>query len=328
MIQITPEVLFQGARYFNFTSLVNAPNGFYPNVPTSEYPGMVEYTPDTTRGVSSDSNTLEIGTKTFSYYGAPTLVAGNLVRIESYSSVVGYMLGRVTSFYSSVGVSHAVVDVYEVHGSGTSLQWYITLQLNRGYNVEQNPNTPHLAKLKVADYYNREATAAFNVPYDITTNAVITSDTPTHQAGYTTTYWGWSTYITEDYGDLHEPWLGTTVTVRIKIKKETVTYIGSGEFTTVTEYSFRDYNHTFTLSDFDPYSGGFTPGQTLPDNPTPSRCENYSDGPIDNFVSTYDQTFNGTTGELLTSVTVTYTFDVQSYVVDVQPGSFFEPPTP
>jgi hypothetical protein len=323
MLKISPETLFQGARYFNFNSLVNAPNGFYPNVPTSEYPGMVEYALDTTKGNSSDSNTLDIGTKNFSYYGAPVFVSGDAVRIDSTSDTVhGYMLGIVTSYSSGEGISHITVDVYRVYGTGTSLQWQVSLQLNRGYNVVQNPNSPHLAKLKVADYYNREASAAFNVPYDITTNTVITSDTPSHKAGYTTTYWGWSTYITEDYGDLHEPWLGTTVTVRVKIKKSTTTYI-DGEYTTVDEYSFRDYNHTFTLSDFDPYSPWFIPG-------APSSCENFSDAPIDNFVSTYDQTYNVSVSPpvLLTSVTVTYTFDVQSYVIDVSPGSFFEPPTP
>lgn len=327
MLKIPPSTLFSGVKYFYFTSLVNAPFGAYPSTPTSPFPGMIGYGADPFIANSSDSNSLDIGSKSFSYAGAsPSLAAGNLVKIQSYSSVSGYMLGSVTSYTFSGGISSINVDVYEVHGTGTSSQWHIQMQLNNGEgnvnNVFQNPNSPHLAKLRVADVNDYDAYASFNVPANLNSTTVITSDTPTHFASYTTTKWGWRTFIIEDFGDLHEPWVGTTLTVRVKIRKDTETLDGI-----TTEYSFRDYNHTFTYADFDIYSAYFVPGDTYPATPTPSSCENYSDGDIDEFTSTVDIVRNSE-GTVISLNNVTYTFDTESYVINVTPGSFFEPPTP
>jgi hypothetical protein len=323
MQQITADQLFTGGnqgRYYQFNSLVNSDTD-----PTVDaYPGMTSLIQDRGNSTSSDLNTLSLGIKTFSLYSSiGSFSAGQLIRAKSYSTVSGYMLGEITSAYSETGIWHLVVNVYEFHGSGNSSQWFISFQLNNGYSVIQNPNSPHVAKLLVADASDKNNPfCEFNVPYAINYNTVITSNTPTHYAGYYTTQWKWQTFIQEDFGDLHEPWLGTTVTVRVKIAKTTTTLAGS-----VVEYSFRDYNHTFTLADFDIYGAGFTPGNTYPDIPTPSTCTNESEDYIDNFVSTFE-TYKNSDGVITSINNVIYSFAVNSYVVNVSPGSFFEPPTP
>jgi len=333
MEQITSRQLFDGVRFYEFSGY----STYVDTTDTDPYPGMTFYI-GSLSATASGTNTLGIGSKSFDYItSSPLVTVGQLIKIESTSLYVhGYMLGAVTSAYiDGAGITHINVDTYEFHGEGVSTQWNITLQiLNGGANAVQNPNAPHVAKLVVADaqlYAPSTYVAQVLIPSQIDNTETITSNTPTHYAGYTFTKWKKQINVLEDFSDLHKPWLGTTVTIRLKIAKTTTTLAGS-----TVVYEFRDYNHTFTESNFSTSAGGFTPGQTYPNYPTQSRCTTYSDDYIDNFTSTFDYVYNSD-GEIISQTLVSYSFPEDgnpdnpqpwSYVKDVSPGSFFEPPTP
>ena len=333
MNQITSRKLFNGARFYSFSGYSN----YVDHTDTNPYPGMIFYQ-NSLNVSASGTNTLGIGSKSFDYItSSPLLTIGQLIKIESTSiNIPGYMLGAVSSaFIDSAGITHINVDTYEVYGKGISNNWNISLQLlNGGASVMQNPNSPHVAKLIVADaQLDAPSTyvALILIPSEINNTNTITSNTPTHYAGYQFTKWKKQIVIWEDFSDLHEPWLGTTVTIRLKISKTTTTLAGS-----TVDYEFRDYNHTFTNSDFSTSAAGFQPGQTYPNYPTQSRCTTYSSDYIDNFTSTFDYVYNSD-GEIINETTVSYNFvddenpdnpQPWSYVKDVSPGSFFEPPTP
>jgi hypothetical protein len=332
MQQITTRQLFDGAKFYGFYGY----STYVDTTDTDPYPGMTFYQ-GSFNVSASGSNTLGIGSKSFDYItSSPLLTVGQLIKIKSTSTIVsGYMLGVVTSAsIDGAGITHINVDTYEFYGNGVSTQWNIILQLDIGANAVQNPNAPHIAKLVVADaQLNTPSTylASVLIPSEINNTETITSNTPTHYAGYTFTKWKKQIVIFEDFSDLHKPWLGTTVTIRVKIAKTTTTLAGS-----TVDYEFRDYDHTFTGDNFSTMAAGFQPGQTYPNYPTQSRCTTYSADYIDNFTSTFEYYYNSD-GDIISETLVTYSFPDDgnpdnpqpwSYVKDVSPGSFFEPPTP
>ena len=323
MIEKPSNQVMAGEFYFKFTSVAEGP---YTPPESSPYPSMRSYILNTSPVTSSTSNLIGTGSKTFFYSGTSIVFAvGDLIKITALFpfDISGNMLASVTSFSYDVPTSTATmgVDVYQFTGSGTATEWRITQQWGSTtnalpLNVVQNPNSPHTAKLTVFDWDNSGGQAQFSVPSEINNVTTITSDTPTHFAGYTVTEWKWNTYIVEDNSDLHKPWLGTTVTVRVRIKKVTTTLSGSTE-----EFENRDYTHTFTADDFNPSSPYFTPGV----GHLPSTCNNFSATYIDSFTSTFDVVYDSE-GSVISSTYVNYYFDEESRVIDLSPGNFFDPP--
>lgn len=323
MIEKPSNRVLAGNYYFQFNSLTE---GTYTPPSLSPYPSMKSYVLNTSPVVSETSNLLGIGSKTFIYTGTSIVFSvGDLITITALypTEISGTMLGNVTSFSYDVPTSTAtmIVDVYQYTGTGTATQWRIKQQWGSTtnafpLNVVQNPNLPATAKLTVFDWETSGGSAQFSVPNSLNSVTTITHDTPDRFAGYTVTQWKWNTYIVEDNSDLHKPWLGTTVTVRVKISKVTTTLSGSTE-----EFEFRDYTHTFTNDDFDPESEWFVAGS----GHSPSTCQNFSPDYIDNFTSTFDVLYED--GIVVSLIYVTYSFAEQSWITDVTPASFFQPPT-
>lgn len=322
MIEKPSNQVMAGNYYFQFQSLSE---GTYDPPSLSPYPSMRSYLIDTSPVTSESSNSFGTGTKNFVYSGTNIRFSvGDLIKITSTFGDAGEMLGWVSAFSYDVPTSTATmsVDVYQFNGTGASSNWRIIQQWGSTtndlpLNVVQNPNSPATAKLTVFDWETSGGSAQFFVPNEPHSETTITSDTPTHFAGYTFTQWKWGTYIVEDNSDLHKPWLGTTVVVRQKIMKETTTLAG-----TVVEYEFRDYTHTFTTDDFNPSNAGWVAGY----GHSPSTCTNKSADYIDNFTSTFDVV--SVDGVVVSSTYVIYSFVGGSYIIDVTPANFFEPPTP
>jgi hypothetical protein len=315
-----------GFGYFGFIQPTQTP-------PQSGYPPFTEYFPNYSIGSSTSNNTIGNGFKTFEYASQePKCSYGDLISITSTSiTVYGEMLGMVHtySYNEGSGISTIVVEVYQSQGNGVTDEWDIRFQLNDGSNIVQNPDSPHTAKLSVYDGGGfASGSASFVVPYATKDETIQTENTPYVQAFETTTSWKWSTFIQEDMSDIHKPWLGTTISIRIKIKKVSIFVDYTFEppiETRSEEFEERDYTHTFTENDFNPDSEGFVAGE----GHSPSTCENSSEDYIDNFVSTIKSTYDGDApyGQL-TLEAVTYSFDGLYYITDISPASFFEPPTP
>jgi hypothetical protein len=322
MIEKPSNQVLAGNYYFQFNSLTE---GTYTPPTLNPYPSMLGYALDTSPVVSESSNSLGVGSKTFTYSGTHFFSVGDSIKITSTFGVSGEMLARVTAFSYDEPTSTGtlIADVYQFNRTGTSSNWKIIQQWGSTtndipLNVVQNPNSPHTAKLTVFDWETSGGSAQFSVPNSLHSETTITIDTPTHYAGYTFTQWKWNTSIVEDNSDLHKPWLGTTVVVRVKIAKETITLSG-----TIVEFEFRDYTHTFTADDFNPSSPWFVAGS----GHSPSICENFSPDYIDNFTSTFD-VVKDSDGTIISSTYVIYSFAEQSWIISVTPASFFEPPTP
>jgi hypothetical protein len=325
MIEKPSNQVLAGNYYFQFNSLTQ---GTYDPPSLSPYPSMQIYVLDTSPFTSESSNSFGTGIKNFVFYGsAIPFSVGDLIKITSLGGDVGEMLGSVSalSWDEPTSTTTMSVDVYQFNGTGASSNWRIRQQWGSTtnalpLNVVQNPNSPATAKLTVFDWETSGGFAQFSVPNSLNSVTTITSDTPTLFSGYTFTQWKWNTYIVEDNSDLHKPWLGTTVTVRVKISKVTTTLDGSTE-----EFEFRDYTHTFTAEDFDPDSEFFTPAV----GHSPSICENFSPDYIDNFTSTFYVVYEPDTNPpvVISSTYVTYSFAEQSWITDISPASFFQPPT-
>lgn len=326
MIEKPSNQVLAGQYFFQFNSMTE---GTYDPPSLSPYPSMLGYYLDNSPVTSESSNSFGTGTKNFVYSGTGIRFSvGDLIKITSLSGDSGEMLGWVSAFSYDVPTSTATmsVDVYQFNGTGASSNWRIRQQWGSTtndlpLNVVQNPNSPATAKLTVFDWETSGGSATFNVPNSFNSETTITSDTPTLFSGYTFTQWKWNTFIIEDNSDLHKPWLGTTVTVRVKISKVTETLSGSTE-----EFEFRDYTHTFTADDFDPESEFFTAGV----GHSPSICENFSETYIDNFTSTFYVVYEPDTNPPvpISSTYVTYSFAQASWIVSVTPANFFQPPTP
>jgi hypothetical protein len=325
MIEKPSNQVLAGQYFFQFNSLTE---GTYDPPSLSPYPSMQTYALDTSPVDSESSNSFGTGTKYFVYSGGSRFSIGDLIKITSTLGNAGEMLGWISSFsYDEPTNTGTIgVDIYQFTGTGSSSNWRIKQQWGSTTNdiprnVVQNSNSPATAKLTVFDWEQSGGSAQFSVPNSLHNDTTITSDTPTHYAGYTLTQWKWNTIIVEDNSDLHKPWLGTTVVVRVKIAKETTTLSG-----TTVEFEFRDYTHTFTADDFNPESEFFTPGV----GHSPSICENFSSNYIDNFTSTFDVIYEPDTNPpvVISSTYVTYSFAEQSWIISLTPGSFFEPPTP
>jgi hypothetical protein len=322
MIEKPSNQVLAGQYFFQFNSLTE---GTYDPPSLSPYPSMTTYALNITAVDSESSNSFGIGTKYFVYSGGLLFSVGDLIKITSTFGDAGEMLGWISSFSYDEPTNTGTmdVDVYQFNGTGTSSNWRIVQQWGSTTNdiprnVVQNPNSPATAKLTVFDWEQSGGFVQFSVPNSLQSETTITIDTPTHYAGYTFTQWKWNTYILEDNSDLHKPWLGTTVVVRVKIAKETTTLSG-----TTIEFEFRDYTHTFTADDFNPESEWFVAGI----GHSPSICQNFSETYIDNYTSTFDVIKNSE-GTIISSTYVIYSFAEVSWIVSVTPPSFFEPPTP
>lgn len=264
------------------------------------WPGIESYGPDIFINTSSNSNTLGLGIKSFSYLGQqPIIEAGDAIRIDSYSlRVKGYMLGVVTSYFYSPGpnISTISVDVYQFGGEGVSTQWEIRQQLYGGINIVQTPGTPYLAKLSVWDYQIQNGgTAEFGFPQESVDETVKTVDTNAQQAFYIRTKYKGKVTIVEDMTDLHKPWLNTSVTATAVLDTTTTvttwTYPENPQYPpTITETRTTEsenilHSYTFTDSDFSPDSPGWQPADLGYHGP--SRCENYTPDFIGEYISTY-----------------------------------------
>jgi hypothetical protein len=321
MIEKNSYQVLAGNYYFQFNSLTQ---GTYDPPSLSPYPSMTSYVLDTSPVDSESSNSFGTGTKYFVYSGGSRFSVGDLIKITSTLGNSGEMLGWISSFsYDEPTNTGTIgVDIYQFNGTGSSSNWRIRQQWGSTtnalpLNVVQNPNSPATAKLTVFDWEQSGGSAQLSVPNSLNSETTITIDTPTHFAGYTFTQWKWNTYIVEDNSDLHKPWLGTTVVVRVKIAKETTTLSG-----TTVEFEFRDYTHTFTADDFNAESEWFVAGV----GHLPSICQNFSPDYIDNFTSTFD-TVRDSEGTVISINNVTYSFAEQSWIVSLTPANFFEPPT-
>ena len=330
MDEISAKRVRGGLGFFNFQQ--PGPNPTTPTPPG--YPPFTEYLPNYSIGSSTSNNTIGNGFKTFEYASQePKCSYGDLISITSTSiTVYGEMLGMVHtySYDEGSGISTIVVEVYQSQGNGVTNEWDIRFQLNDGSNIVQNPDSPHLAKLSVYDgnYSFANGIAEFVVPYAPHVETIQTENTPYVQAYETTTKWKWRTFIREDMSDIHKPWLGTTVSIRVKIKKIS-TFEDERTDPPINietiEFEERDYTHTFTENDFNPESEGFIAGE----GHSPSTCENSSEDYIDNFVGTSVATYGGDAPYGLETLTsVIYSFEGFYYITDISPPSFFEPPTP
>jgi len=325
-----------GMPFFQFRSLA---------VEQPSWPGIESYGADIFVVASSDSNTLGLGSKSFSYPGQqPTIEVGDVIRVDSYSSTVkGYMLGVVTSYSHSSGsnISTISVDVYQFGGEGTTTQWTIRQQLYGGMNVVQTSGNPYLAKLSVWDYLiGHGGEAEFGFPREIQNETIILVDTNAQKSFLNKAKYKGRIIVVEDMSDLHKPWLNTSVTATAVLDTTTIvttwTYPANPEYPpTITETITREsenvsHTHTFTDSDFSPDSPGWQPAD--PGYHGPSRCQNYTETILGEYISTYVTNYaviypaiDPNAWYPINATTVIKDMK-DSKLTDVQPAGFFTPP--
>ena len=245
----------------------------------SGLPPFTEYLPNYNIGDSTSEISIGLGFKTFQYEGEePVCSYGDLISITpnfDNATVEGEMRGMVQTYSFEGGISTIVVEVYYSDMRALTVpfenKWSIRFQLNNGSNIVQNPDSPYLSKLSVYDggsFANGYA-EFFPDNGSYTQTQVVIVDTPTHFIRIIKYFSKGTIIVREDMSDIHQPWLGTTVTVNLPRIKSTIEttfvwgdYYYNGptiETTQVDEPISKEYSHTFTTFDFDPASPDFYP---------------------------------------------------------------------
>ena len=351
MDKINPKSVRSGLGYFHFeaTSPELIPGGLPQQV---GWPPFKVYEPNYAIGTSTSTNTIGNGFKTFEYSTQePVLSYGDLIEIVSTSpTVFGEMLGMVHtySYNPTTGISSIYVEIYQSKGSGFTNQWSIKFQINNGSNIVQNPDSPYLSKLSVWDGYPvTSGLAQFFIPSrtDIEYETIV--DTDEEQYIKSKTYFWGTISITEDMGDIHQPYLGTQITISFplvkttKVKNWAYTQNPSNPLqpiiviteTTTTENDTREYSHTFTTFDFDPASPDFQPATghspSSQVSETPAYVD-YVDGSYQMIRIHWEFPVDPPFYQWLPSQETIVSYDVGNtfaYVKTVTPANFFQPPT-
>lgn len=327
MDEIDAKSVRSGLKFFDFPNPLEGP----------VVPRFNVFEPNYEIGFSTSEISIGLGFKTFVYSGPePKCSNGDLIKINSLSETIYGEMSAMVHTYSyddESGIATIVVEVYYSDMKVVTIpfenKWIIAFQLNDGSNIVQNPNSPYLAKLSVWENSNFPCGAGFFMPHQMTqTQNVITSDTPYLYAGYQVLEWKKRINITEDMSDIHQPWLGTKLKLRLKFRKTTYVEVDERPDPNPTvEYSYRDYEHTFSSFDFDPMSSGFVAGI----GHSPSRCETVSSY-IDSYTNTFSIVRDPTriNPQVATYVINEFVFgglvEEEIGIIEITPPSFFEPP--